>query len=79
LPGIRPESPVKSANTWTDPTDAQPLDVFQMTVTIPSGAPFNSLRWILLPSITGTTQTTATTNWMSMNDSQVVVNTQLPY
>lgn len=50
-----------------------------MTVTIPSGAPFNSLRWILLPSITGTTQTTATTNWMSMNDSQVVVNTQLPY
>ena len=69
----------KSANTWTDPTDAQPLDAFQMTITIPSGTAFNSLRWVLLPSITGTTQTTATTNWLSMNDSQVVVNTQLPY
>jgi len=69
----------KSAHTWTDPTDAQPLDAFQMTITIPSGAAFNSLRWVLLPSITGTTQTTATTNWLSMNDSEVVVNTQLPY
>ncbi|HVW37129.1 MAG TPA: TadE/TadG family type IV pilus assembly protein [Pirellulales bacterium] len=69
----------KSANTWTDPADAQPLDAFQVTVTIPSGTAFNSLRWIMLPSITGATQISATTNWMSMNDSEVTVNTQLPY
>lgn len=68
-----------SANTWTDPTDAQPLDAFQVTITIPAGTPFQSLRWILLPSVAGTTQTTATTNWVSMTDSAVVVDTQLPY
>jgi len=57
----------------------QLLDAFQVTVTIPSGTPFNSLRWIMLPSITGATQISATTNWLSMNDSEVTVNTQLPY
>lgn len=68
-----------SANSWTNPVDAQPLDAFRVTITIPSGSAFNSLRWILLPSITGAAQISATTNWVSMNDSQVTVNTQLPY
>ena len=69
----------KSAHTWTDPSDAQPLDSFQVTVTVPPGTAFNSLRWIMLPSITGVTQISATTNWASMTDSQVTVGTQLPY
>ena len=69
----------QSAHTWTDPSDAQPLDPFQVTVTIPPGSAFDSLRWIMLPSVTGVTQISATTNWMSMIDSQVTVNTQLPY
>lgn len=69
----------KSGHSWTDPTDAQPLDAFQLSVTIPSGAAFNSLRWILLPSVTGANQASATTNWVSLNDSEVTVDTQLPY
>ncbi len=68
-----------SANTWTDPTDAQPLDKFQLSVKIPSGAAFDSLRWILLPSVTGADQISATTHWVSLNDSEVTVDTQLPY
>ena len=69
----------KSSHSWTDPTDAQPLDPFQLTVTVPAGTAFNSLRWILLPSVTGANQISATTNWLSMTDSEVTVNTQLPY
>ncbi len=69
----------QSAHTWTDPTDAQPLDAFKVSLIIPSGAAFDSLRWILLPSVTGANQATASTNWASMNDSEVTVDTQLPY
>jgi hypothetical protein len=69
----------KSAHSWTDPVDAEPLDAFQVTVTIPSGAPYNSLRWIMLPSVSGATQISASTTWVSMTDTEVTVDTQLPY
>lgn len=69
----------KSAHSWTDPADAEPLDAFQVTVTIPSGAPYNSLRWIMLPSVSGATQISASTTWVSMTDTEVTVDTQLPY
>jgi Flp pilus assembly protein TadG len=64
---------------WTDPYQAQPLDKFQVTVTIPSGAPFNSLRWSLVNQLTSVNSLSATVNWQSLNNSQVVVNTALPY
>ena len=67
-----------SSHTWTDPCDAQPLDPFSVTVTIPSGDPFNSLKWIL-KSITGVTTLSATATWYSANDSQVVVDATLPF
>ena len=35
-----------SADTWTDPGNALPLDEFSVTVTIPAGAAFNSLKLI---------------------------------
>src|SRR5262249_36009602 len=44
-----------SSHTWTDPSGAQPMDQFQVTVTIPSGTAFNSLQWSVL-KITGTNQ-----------------------
>ena len=67
-----------SSNTWTDPCNAQPLDPFSVTVTIPSGTPFNSLIWI--PSnITGVNQISAKVEWLSNNDTTVTVSTQLPY
>jgi Flp pilus assembly protein TadG len=65
--------------SWTDPYSALPLDPFTVTVTIPSGAPFNSLRWNLLNRITSISQLSATVYWQSADNSQVVVSTQLPY
>jgi hypothetical protein len=68
-----------SANTWTDPSDATPLDKFSVTVTIPSGTAYNSLRWNLFNSLTGKTSLTVTTNWLSANDSKLTVSATLPY
>lgn len=67
-----------SNNTWTDPANAQPMDKFSVTVTIPSGTAFSSLQWSVL-KITGTNQLSSSVTWVSIVDSQVSVNTQLPY
>jgi len=56
----------------------QPLDRFAVTVTIPSGAAFNSLRWVA-SSLTGINQISATVEWLSANDTKVTVNTTLPF
>jgi Flp pilus assembly protein TadG len=67
-----------SANNWTDPCNAQPLDRFQVSVVIPSGAPFNSLCWTV-SVVTGISQLSTQVEWLSANDSQVVVDTTLPF
>lgn len=67
-----------SADTWTDPCNAQPLDAFSVTVTIPAGAPFNSICWVS-NSIIGLTQLSVTVQWLSANDAQAVVNAALPF
>jgi Flp pilus assembly protein TadG len=67
-----------SSDPWTDPGNALPLDPFSVNVIIPAGAPFNSLCWVS-SKITGVSQLSATIEWLSANDSLVVVNTQLPY
>lgn len=67
-----------SSDTWTDPSGAEPGDKFQVTVTIPSGAAFNSLQWCAL-NFTGTNQLSASATWVSLVDSQITVSTQLPY
>ncbi len=66
-----------SSHDWTDPGNGQPLDPFTVTVTIPPGDAFNSLRWVLC-SITGIQQLSAQVQWMCANDSEVVVNAGLP-
>jgi Flp pilus assembly protein TadG len=58
----------------SDPTSANQLDEFQVTVSIP----FNSVRWVLLKQITSTTQLTATTYWYSMRDLPLNINTNIP-
>ncbi len=68
-----------SGNSWTDPSGASPLDKFSVSVTIPSGSAFNSLRWGLVSSITGMTSITVTTTWLSANDSKLTVSATLPY
>ncbi len=67
-----------STDTWTDPSGAQPGDQFKVTVTIPSGAAFNSLQWCAL-NFTGTNQLSASATWVSLVDSQITVSTTLPY
>lgn len=68
-----------ASTTWTNPSDALPLDPFTVTVTIPSGAAFNSLRWNLLGRVTGITQFSVTVQWESLNNTAVSVSTSLPY
>ena len=68
-----------SANTWTDPCNAQPLDRFQVSVVVPTGAAFNSVRWTPVSLISGINQLSSQVEWLSANDSQVVVSTTLPY
>ncbi|MCE9544507.1 MAG: pilus assembly protein [Planctomycetia bacterium] len=67
-----------SGNSWTDPTDAQPLDEITVKVVIPSGTAFNSLKFIST-AFTGITQLSASARWMSANDSNVTLSSQLPY
>jgi Flp pilus assembly protein TadG len=69
----------QASPSWTDPSSAAPLDSFQITVTIPAGASFDSLRWNLLTPLTSATQMSATVNWKSLNNLEIVVDTQLPY
>jgi Flp pilus assembly protein TadG len=67
-----------SADSWTDPGNALPLDHFRVTVTIPPGAAFNSLQFVTT-SFSGVTQLQESVDWLSANDALVVVDTQLPY
>lgn len=69
----------QSGNSWTDPCNAQPLDKFQLSILIPSGTAYSSLKWGVVSTITGMNQITVSVNWVSLNDSQVNVSTQLPY
>jgi len=68
-----------SAHNWTDPSEATPLDRFRVTVTIPSGSPYQSLQWSPVSTMTGRTSLAVTTDWLSANDSRVTVDAQLPY
>ncbi|MEX2114270.1 MAG: TadE/TadG family type IV pilus assembly protein [Pirellulales bacterium] len=65
--------------TWSDPSSALPLDNFEVTVTIPAGAAFNSTRWTLLTPLTSANQLSSTVAWRSLNNSEIVVDTALPY
>ena len=69
----------QASTGWTDPYQAQPLDQFQVVVTIPPGSAFNSMRWTLLPRLTSITQLQVAVTWYSLNNSECVVGTSLPY
>jgi len=69
----------QASPTWTDPSDALPLDKFAVSITIPSGAAFNSMKWTMLTAIVGPTSMSTTVNWESLNNTQITVPTALPY
>jgi Flp pilus assembly protein TadG len=63
---------------WVDPHEAQPLDKFRLQVSIPAGAPFESTRWSFIPRLTGVNQMSASVDWVSLNNVEIVVDTNLP-
>jgi len=67
-----------SSNSWTDPGNATPLDHFRVSVTIPAGTAYNSLQ-LIGTSLSGVTQLQEAVDWYSANDTQVTVDTTLPY
>ncbi|HEX5445498.1 MAG TPA: TadE family protein [Pirellulales bacterium] len=69
----------KSGNSWSDPCNAKPMDKFQLSITIPPGTAYTSLKWGVVSTITGMNQISVSVNWVSLNDSEVNVSTQLPY
>lgn len=68
-----------SAPKWTDPSDALPLDRFQLTVKIPAGTAFDSMSWSPLTAFSGVQEMSTTVDWRSLNNSEIVVNSTLPY
>ena len=69
---------LSTSDVWTDPGSALPLDPFSVTVTIPAGAPFNSLQFIGA-NLCGVTQLQESVEWLSANDTELTVSTTLPY
>jgi Flp pilus assembly protein TadG len=65
---------VNKTNASRDPTAAEQLDEFRVTVTIP----FNSVRWIIMNQITTTQTLTAYSDWFSMRDIPITVNAEIP-
>jgi Flp pilus assembly protein TadG len=57
-----------------DPTQAEQMDEYRVTVTIP----FNSVRWIIMNQITTTTTLSAYADWFSMRDIPITVNVDIP-
>ncbi len=67
-----------ASDSWTNPGNALPLDQFSVSVTIPAGAPFNSLQFIGVSTF-GITQLQESVDWLSANDTQITVSTTIPY
>lgn len=68
-----------SGNAWTHPSDAQPLDPFQVVVTIPEGDPFESLKLGAFNRLTNVRQIAVSVSWQSASDSLIVIDSQLPF
>jgi Flp pilus assembly protein TadG len=63
-----------TSSSRADPTQANLLDQYQVSITIP----FDSVRWILLNKITGQANLSASATWSSMADTPLSVNTTIP-
>ncbi len=60
--------------TRAEPTDAEQLDQFRVTVSVP----VDSVRFILLDRVTGVTTLSAQSDWYSMRDLPITVNSTIP-
>ena len=58
----------------TDPSTAEQLDHFRVTVNVP----YASIRWSTLAQITSVSTLTASADWYSMRDVPIVVSATIP-
>jgi len=63
-----------TSSARSDPTAANQLDQFRVTVTIP----FSSVRWVILNQITSASTLSASADWYSMRDIPITVNASIP-
>jgi Flp pilus assembly protein TadG len=63
-----------SNTSITDPSQANQLDQFRVSVSIP----FSSVRWVALNQITGVRNLTASADWYSMADIPLTVSQVIP-
>jgi hypothetical protein len=64
--------------SWVDPYNAEPLDRFRLRVRIPPGAAFESTLWSFLPKLTGINELDATVDWVSLNNVEITIDSNLP-
>jgi hypothetical protein len=64
--------------TWVDPYNAEPLDRFRLRVRIPPGAAYESTRWSFLPKLTAINELDATVDWVSLNNEEITIDSNLP-
>lgn len=57
-----------------DPSAAKQMDQFRVTVTIP----FDSVRWAIIDQITSVKTLSASTDWYSMRDVPITVDSSVP-
>lgn len=69
----------QSGNVWTNPSDAKPLDAFQVLLTIPEGPPFESLKLGPFNRLTNVRQIAVAVTWQSSTDELITVSNQLPF
>ncbi len=63
-----------TASSRPDPKDANQMDRFRITLTLP----FDNVRWVLIDQVTSITELTATVDWFSMKDLPLTVSTTMP-
>jgi Flp pilus assembly protein TadG len=65
---------VTNVTSGIEPTLANQLDQFRISVSIP----VDSVRWVLLDQVTSLTTLTATVDWYSMRDIPITVQYEIP-
>lgn len=58
----------------TDPRDAEQMDRLRVSVSVPA----NDVRWVAMTRITQMTHLTASSDWRSMKDIPITVNSTIP-
>jgi len=64
--------------SWVNPHDAEPLDRFRLRVRIPPGPAYEGTRWSFLPKLTAINELDAQVDWVSLNNEEINIDSNLP-